>query len=81
MLTIIRVCIYIYNMIVCICNAVSDRQIKEAVNQGAASMADLRVATGCGTTCGKCTTMAVQIIDQHSDGMAGLGVDSGFSLA
>src|SRR5579862_7205622 len=41
-------------MIVCICKAVSDRQIRAAVKGGATRLTDLRRQTGLGTCCGKC---------------------------
>ena len=41
-------------MIVCVCKAVSDRQIKVAVKNGASSVRDLARGLGVGTCCGKC---------------------------
>lgn len=41
-------------MIVCVCKAVSDRQIKAAVKNGASSVRDLARGLGVGTCCGKC---------------------------
>jgi bacterioferritin-associated ferredoxin len=41
-------------MIVCICKAVSDRQIRAAVKGGAMRLTDLSRQTGLGTCCGKC---------------------------
>ena len=41
-------------MIVCVCNAVSERHIRSAVKDGAASVRDLSRRTGLGTCCGKC---------------------------
>lgn len=41
-------------MIVCICKRVSDRQIRQMVDEGASSLRDIRKATGLGTQCGKC---------------------------
>jgi bacterioferritin-associated ferredoxin len=41
-------------MIVCVCKAVSERQIRLAVKGGAASLRDLTRALGVGTCCGKC---------------------------
>jgi bacterioferritin-associated ferredoxin len=41
-------------MIVCICKAVSDRQIRAAVKDGADSLRDLTRELGVGTCCGKC---------------------------
>jgi bacterioferritin-associated ferredoxin len=41
-------------MIVCVCKAVSDRQIRSAVKGGANSLRDLTRQFGVGTCCGKC---------------------------
>jgi bacterioferritin-associated ferredoxin len=41
-------------MIVCVCKAVSDRQIRTAVKGGANSLRDLTRELGIGTCCGKC---------------------------
>jgi bacterioferritin-associated ferredoxin len=41
-------------MIVCVCKAVSDRQIRSAVKGGARSLRDLTRDLGVGTCCGKC---------------------------
>jgi bacterioferritin-associated ferredoxin len=41
-------------MIVCVCKAVSDRQIRTAVKDGATSLRDLTRDLGVGTGCGKC---------------------------
>ena len=45
-------------MIVCVCKAVSDRQIRAAVKQGATCMRDLTRELGLGTCCGKCVPEA-----------------------
>jgi bacterioferritin-associated ferredoxin len=41
-------------MIVCVCKAVSDRQIRAAVKGGANRLRDLTRDLGVGTCCGKC---------------------------
>jgi len=41
-------------MIVCVCKAVSDRQIRNAVKGGASNLRDLARELGVGTCCGKC---------------------------
>jgi bacterioferritin-associated ferredoxin len=41
-------------MIVCVCKAVSDRQIRAAVKGGANCLRDLTRDLGVGTCCGKC---------------------------
>jgi bacterioferritin-associated ferredoxin len=45
-------------MIICVCKAVSDRQIKAAVKNGATCMRDLTRELGVGTCCGKCVPEA-----------------------
>lgn len=52
-------------MIVCICRAVSDRQIRSAVNEGARSMAELKAGLGCGSCCGKCAPRVRELIDEQ----------------
>ena len=49
-------------MYVCICAAVSDRQIKEAVREGACSLVHLAACLGVGTGCGCCREMAQEIL-------------------
>ncbi len=50
-------------MYVCICNAVTDRTIREAAAKGARSFADLRDNTGCGDCCGNCEDLAREIFE------------------
>lgn len=52
------------NVYVCICNGVTDHQIREAVANGCASVAELTMRTGCGSNCGSCLGMAADLIDQ-----------------
>ena len=49
-------------MYVCICHSVTDRQIREAVEQGAASLEDLCQTLALGTTCGKCLGCAREVL-------------------
>ena len=49
-------------MYVCLCNAVTDRDIHEAVASGARSLAELSLRTGCSDTCGTCAEQAEQIL-------------------
>ncbi|MGN6517952.1 MAG: (2Fe-2S)-binding protein [Dokdonella sp.] len=48
-------------MYVCICNAVTDRAIREAAESGVHSFAELRRRTGCSDCCGSCEELASQI--------------------
>ncbi len=41
-------------MYVCLCKAVTERQIREAAAQGAHSLKDLKHALGVASECGKC---------------------------
>jgi bacterioferritin-associated ferredoxin len=45
-------------MYVCVCNAVTDRHIGEAVREGAATLRDLRERLGVAGECGRCATCA-----------------------
>jgi len=49
-------------MIVCICNAVSDRHIRTAVSDGITSMRELTRALRVGTCCGKCLPEAKAVL-------------------
>ncbi len=51
-------------MYVCICNAVTDSDIRKAVDNGVRNMRQLCQTTGCSTTCGCCREMAVEILQQ-----------------
>ncbi|AUB81007.1 (2Fe-2S)-binding protein [Candidatus Thiodictyon syntrophicum] len=49
-------------MYVCVCNAVTDRQIRAAVRAGASSLNDLREGLGLGGTCGTCLPCAAEVL-------------------
>jgi len=49
---------------ICICNGVTDHQIREAVENGCASLAELTMRTGCGSNCGSCLEMAGDLLAQ-----------------
>jgi len=51
-------------MYICICHAVTDADIHQAVNDGAASFRDLSNTTGCGTQCGCCVAQARQVMNK-----------------
>jgi bacterioferritin-associated ferredoxin len=54
-------------MIVCVCNNISDREIRKAVDLGLTSMADLYRELGVGTCCGTCVRYARQVMHEHLD--------------
>jgi len=49
---------------VCICNGVTDHQIREAAANGCSSVSDLTMRTGCGSNCGSCLDMAAGLLEQ-----------------
>ena len=52
-------------MIVCVCRAVSDREIRSIVDGGAGSMAEVRQICGVGECCGKCARQARELIHER----------------
>lgn len=51
-------------MYVCVCKAITDRQIKAAIDDGANSLGQLRKALGVASQCGKCSITAREILDE-----------------
>lgn len=57
-------------MYICICNAVTEREIRQCAQLGARSLNDLREGLGVASNCGKCKTAAVEILRVERDGSA-----------
>ena len=51
-------------MYVCICKAVTDRQIREAAQGGARTLADLRRELGVSLDCGRCASCARECLKE-----------------
>jgi len=51
-------------MYVCLCNAVNEAAIRQAVDDGVTSFRGLSIRTGCGTQCGSCVKLAREVLDQ-----------------
>lgn len=51
-------------MFVCVCNAVTDRDIEEAVSAGATNLRELKSRLGVASQCGSCATEAMQLLEQ-----------------
>jgi bacterioferritin-associated ferredoxin len=49
-------------MYVCLCEGVTDNQIREAIFEGCCSYRDVRTALGVGGQCGKCACLAKQVV-------------------
>lgn len=51
-------------MYVCICKAVTDKQIRRARDEGVATLEDLRDTLGVASGCGSCTDMVESILGE-----------------
>lgn len=51
-------------MYVCLCNGVTDHQIRQSINEGASSLHDLQNALGVATQCGQCACLTQELLDQ-----------------
>lgn len=51
-------------MYVCLCKAVTDSEIVDAIDQGANQLSHLEGSLGVGTGCGCCRESAQQLIDE-----------------
>ncbi len=49
-------------MYICICNAVTDRHIRDAVGEGYDSLTSLRSHLGVGDGCGRCESCAQDLV-------------------
>ncbi|XXQ67662.1 (2Fe-2S)-binding protein [Neisseriaceae bacterium B1] len=52
-------------MYVCICNAITDRQIQETIAAGAQSLTDLKDQLGIATCCGCCSDLASSFLSAN----------------
>jgi bacterioferritin-associated ferredoxin len=52
-------------MYICLCKAVTDQDIHDAIDDGAHTVTQLADSCGAGTGCGRCQQMAQELIDQH----------------
>jgi bacterioferritin-associated ferredoxin len=47
---------------VCICNAVTERQVRECVREGVCSVDELFFTLGIGSGCGRCRDCAAEVL-------------------
>ena len=52
-------------MYVCVCKAVTDTQIKQAINDGVCTRRQLFQCFGVGRDCGKCNKHVKELLDTH----------------
>lgn len=51
-------------MYVCICNAITERQVRECASQGTCSVEELEAALGIGAGCGRCRDCACRLLEE-----------------
>ena len=51
-------------MYVCICNGITDRDIRHAAAEGVRTLGELQRRTGCAGTCGSCADLAEQVLHE-----------------
>jgi len=51
-------------MYVCVCNAITDKQIRKAAECGARNIRDLQSKLGVATNCGSCKEVATEILQE-----------------
>ena len=55
-------------MYVCICNAITDKQIRRAARNGVDSLYELRATLGVAAGCGSCARTAQEVLDEELAG-------------
>jgi bacterioferritin-associated ferredoxin len=53
-----------YAMYICICNAITDNEIRQAVYKGSNCLNSLQKCLPVGTECGTCCCLAKQVIEE-----------------
>jgi bacterioferritin-associated ferredoxin len=51
-------------MYVCLCNGITESQIRDAVGEGARSLSELHLCLGVASCCGKCADGAQQVLHE-----------------
>ena len=52
-------------MVVCICNAIRERDVRDAARQGSTTACQAYRSLGCQAKCGQCVSFARAIIDSE----------------
>ena len=65
-------------MLVCICNRISDKDIRSAIHEGASGIGDVCADLGLGSCCGKCVPFAKDLVDET---VSQLQISKNFHLA
>jgi len=57
-------------MYICVCHAISDRQIREAVDRGAGSLYEVQAQLPVASCCGRCEDSAREVIEAQLESQA-----------
>lgn len=57
----------ICTMYVCICHAVTEKQVRQAVSDGAVDVKTLKQKLGVGSECGRCIQATLEVIQSQMD--------------
>lgn len=52
-------------MYVCVCKAITEREVKEAIASGCKRFSDLQACLGVATQCGGCRSTTEDLLEQH----------------
>lgn len=52
-------------MYVCICHGITDHQIRDTLDRGAASLTEVQMQVPVGGCCGRCLPTAQEVVEQH----------------
>jgi bacterioferritin-associated ferredoxin len=52
-------------MYVCICHGITDHQIRETLDRGAASLGEVQMQVPVGGCCGRCLSTAQEVVDEY----------------
>lgn len=58
-------------MYVCLCNAVTEKMIRQAVADGVSSLDELTRLTGCSGACGGCVDAAAEVLQEARERLHG----------
>lgn len=51
-------------MYICLCNAITESQVRACAREGACSLTDLECRLGVGAGCGRCRPAATELLDE-----------------
>ncbi|MBI3374817.1 MAG: (2Fe-2S)-binding protein [Betaproteobacteria bacterium] len=57
-------------MYICLCNGITERDIRACAETGACSLRDLEHCLGVATGCGRCAHAAKEVLNEHRRGCA-----------